>query len=412
MQPPPFSRSSSSLTFTILWCVVFVDLIGFGILAPQIAFYALRTGIRPEMVTLLVATYSLAQFVAMPVWGTVSDRYGRKPVLAISMAGHVVSYIILACAESWPTLLAARVIGGVTSANLAVAYAWVADSSTVEERPRYMGRLSAAFGMGFIFGPIIGGVLSGHGDIDQANFVYPALTSAALSALSLAGILLFLPAVRPSGKSGGSTARPGGLQFLKGLRRVSRQPRIAGLTLLCVLVITFVAGREAIFSIWANDVHGLGPRDIGILLGVSGATITLFQFFVMGPLSAHFDSFILVRASLIIYCVSWAGLLMAGNVKQIAVATMTGAIGTALFQTNMQTLVSREAPASERGLVMGIYQSGNSMARFFGQAGVGSLYAFLSPSAPFLIGALMMGPALFLLAWTRRVRQLQTHMAE
>ena len=383
----------------MLWLVVFIDLIGFGILAPLVPFYALKTGLGAASVTLVVAAYSLSQFVAMPLWGHVSDRMGRRPVLLVSMGGHALSYLMLAHAESWEMLLAARILGGITSANLATAYAYVTDVTRAEERARHLGRLSAAFGLGFVVGPVLGGLLSGSGGLDQADLARPAYAAAALSALSFLGILLLLPESNRASSPEARSERPG---LLQGLSRIGRQPRIAGLVLLCLIVITFVAAREAILAIWAHDIHGLGPRDIGLLLGISGGTIALFQFFAMGPLAARFGSYALVRAAMLFYIVGWLGLLLATSWIHLALAVWVAAMATAMFQTNMQTLISEEAAPGERGLAMGVYQSSSSMARFLGQAGVGSVYAFIAPWVPFALGAVMMLPALALLHWTRR----------
>ncbi len=404
----PRTDPRSPTALAMLWLVVFVDLIGFGILAPLIPFYALRTGLGAATVTLVIAAYSLSQFFAMPVWGHISDRFGRRPVLLVSMAGHALSYVMLAYVQSWEMLLASRILGGVTSANLATAYAYVADVTGPEERARHLGRLSAAFGLGFVVGPLLGGFLSGAGGLDQANLARPALAAAGLSALSFLGILFLLPESNSQG-TGVSRRKPG---LFAGLSSVGRRPKLAGLVLLCLIVITFVAAREAILAIWAHDVHGLGPRDIGLLLGISGGTIALFQFFAMGPLADRFGSFLLVRASLLIYIVGWLGLLMSKNWIHLALSMFAAAIATALFQTNMQTLISEEAAPEERGLAMGVYQSSSSMARFLGQASVGSVYLFLAPSAPFLIGAAMMVPALFLLSWTGRAGRPATDAAE
>ncbi|MFT4026357.1 MAG: MFS transporter [Novosphingobium sp.] len=403
------SDPRSAAALATLWTVVFVDLIGFGILAPLVPFYALRTGLGAEMVTLVIAAYSLSQFVAMPVWGHISDHYGRRPVLLASMAGHALSYVLLAQADSWQMLLLARVLGGITSANLATAYAYVTDVTAPEERARHLGRLSAAFGMGFVIGPMLGGLLSGSGGIEQANFALPAYAAAALSALSFLGILFLLP---ESNRTGTEEAPRSKASMLASLASLRRQPRLAGLVSLCLIVITFVAAREAILAIWAHDVHGLGPRYIGLVLGVSGATIALFQFAAMGPLAKRFSSYTLVKAAILLYAAGWLGLLLATTWLNIALAVLVAAIATALFQTNMQTLISEQALPSERGLAMGVYQSSSSMARFIGQAGVGTVYAFVSPSAPFALGVLMMIPALLLLGWTRRADRQAMELAE
>ena len=397
-----------------LWLVVFVDLIGFGILAPLVPFYAMRTGLSPAMITLVIAIYSLCQFAAMPWWGHVSDTRGRRPVLLVSMFGHAVSYAMLGFADSWGMLLAARVLGGVTSANLVTAYAYIADvTPTGPARAKAMGRISAAFGLGFVVGPALGGLLAGGTSIEDANLLRPALAAGGLSLLSFIGILLFLPeSHRPEVHQQGALV-PGGKKpgLVANFGRVIRRPVLAGFVVICLMVITFVAAREAILAIWAHDELGLSPRDIGLLLAISGGTISLFQFFAMGPLARRFGSLHLVEAALVFYVIAFGGLVLAETWAHVAMVTIVAAVATALFQTNMQTLISTGAQPHERGMVMGVYQGSSSLARFGGQAVAGSMFVVLGPDSPFVAGALMMVPAMALLLWTGRRMRTETALA-
>lgn len=396
LQPEGLGSAKARWT---LWVIVFVDLVGFGILSPLTPFYVLRTGLGAEQVTLIIASYSLAQFLAMPLWGHISDQRGRRPVLLISMAGHVVSYVMLAYADGWPMLLAARILGGVTSANLVTAYAYSTDITPPADRAKALGRISAAFGLGFVFGPMIGGLLAGTGDAINADLVTPALAAAGLSAVSFLGIVFFLPESRTPGQV--AAARSEG-SFLDGLKRVARRPSIMGLVALCVIVITFVSAREAIIAVWAHEKLAMNARDIGLVLAVSGATIAAIQFFAMGELTRRFGSVRLVMAALVLFAMGWTGLMLAQTWAHVAAATVLTAAGTAFFQTQVQTMVSQSADAQERGMVLGVYQSSNSLARFGGQALSGSAYTFVGRDAPFAIGALMMAPAMILLLWVSR----------
>jgi DHA1 family tetracycline resistance protein-like MFS transporter len=167
-----------------LFLIVFVDLVGFGVIIPLLPFYGEHFQASPAVVGLLMATYSLAQFVSAPVLGRLSDRIGRKPVLSVSLAGAAASYLLLAFADELWMLFAARAIGGLMAGNISTAFAYVADVTTPANRAKGMGLIGAAFGLGFIFGPAIGGVLAGH-DPATADFQSPALAAFALSALAL-----------------------------------------------------------------------------------------------------------------------------------------------------------------------------------------------------------------------------------
>jgi len=401
---------TSPLAQWTLLSVVFVDLVGFGILAPLIPFYVMRTGVPTASVTLIIASYSLFQFIAMPFFGHISDRFGRRPVLALSMAGHAASWVLLAFSDSWQMLLIARCLGGITSANLPTAYAYVTDTTPAQDRTKALGRISGSFALGFVVGPMIGGLLAGSGDVMNANLERPALAAAFLSLLSFLGILLFLPESHPV-KADGSRgpARP---SFLKGLAQVGQRPVIVAIVILCLMVITCVAIREAIMSIWAYERLALNAREIGIVLAVSGMTIGIVQFFLMGPLAKRFGEVRLAYAAIFLFAAGWIGLILSANLWHVAAATIASGAATAFFQTNMQSLLSQQAGASERGMIMGVYQSSSSIARFIGQASSGSIYAIGGANAPFAIGAAVMIPALLVMIWIgRHLAQISANAA-
>lgn len=390
----------------VLFLVVFVDLLGFGILGPLIPFYVERLGASAETITLIIALYSLSQFVSMPLWGYLSDRIGRRPVLAISMAGHAISYIIMAYADSLWMMAFARIFGGITSANLATAYAYIADTTDNKNRAKGLGRISAAFGMGFVLGPVIGGFLAGGDSVAEANFMLPAFVAAGLSALSFLGILFFLPESRPVEKADAKMKKRPGIGTM--MQTAMQRPVVAMISGLCFLVITFVAMREAILPLWAHFLHDMSPVDIGILLAVSGGTVTLLQLFAMGPLTSRFGEVTLVKSAIAFYAIGWAGLIVSSTLIQMSMALVFTAAATAMFQTCLQSLLSQQAGTHERGTIMSLYQSSSSLARFSGQAVSGTLYGQVGPNAPFSLGILAMFPAMVLIFFIgQRIRQPQ-----
>lgn len=388
-------RPSSQKAHLALFLVVFVDLLGLGILAPLIPFYVERLGVSPEIITLVIAVYALCQFLGTPFWGGISDRVGRKPVLLISMAGHAASYLILAYADSLLLLIASRALGGFTSANLATAYAYIADTTSEDERAKGLGRISAAFGLGFIFGPLIGGVLATIGSDGATNFVLPALTAMGLSLLSCLGIWLFIPEpARSKARDVSKGAAPAHL--FKSLLNISRRPIIFKAILLCFITVLFMAGRETILPLWADTKHAMSVREVGFVISIAGLTLTTVQLTLIGPLTRMFGETHLLKAALLLFAAGWLGIAMATTFLQIVGASILSGIATAFFQTSLQSLLSKRAGASERGSVMGVYQATSSLGRFTGQAGSGTVYAQLGVDAVFLLGALAMGPALVL----------------
>src|ERR1700750_723369 len=174
-----------------LFLIVLVDLIGFGLVIPLLPFYALRFDASPPEVTLLLAFYSLMQWFAAPLWGRLSDRVGRRPVLMVSMAASVLAYLWIGSATALWMLFAARALAGACAGNIAAAQAYIADVTKPEDRAKGMGVIGAAFGLGFIIGPAVGGLLAGNNPA-SADMQSPAWVAAGLSVLALCGVVFLL----------------------------------------------------------------------------------------------------------------------------------------------------------------------------------------------------------------------------
>lgn len=386
--------AAARFAFPTLFAVVFIDLVGFGIVIPLVPFYVERLGAGPELITLIIALHALCQALAMPLWGAVSDRYGRRPVLLVSMLGHAGSYLMMGFADSLWMLALARIISGVTAANLSTAYAYITDITSPAERAGAMGKISAAFGLGFAVGPAIGGLLAGGDTIAEANLMRPAVAAAAFSLVAALAIWFFLPETHHADARAAARRERQGL--LADLRRVTARPVIGMMLVLALIVVTFMAVRESIFPLWAYYRLDLNAREIGITLGYNGALISAVQFLGMGRLSDRFGELGLVKAAVLLFATAWVGLSLSGNMFQCMLALTAQGLGTAFFQSSMQTLISKRAETAERGLVLGVYQSSSALARFMGQASAGTLFGQIGMNAPFLIGASAMAPALWL----------------
>jgi len=400
----PIAAHRPRYAIPILFAVVFIDLVGFGILTPLVPFYVERLGARPELITLIIAAHPLCQSLALPFWGMLSDRFGRRPVLLFSMLGHAGAYLLMGFADSLLLLTASRMLSGVTSANLATAYAYISDVTEPEERAGALGKISAAFGLGLVAGPAIGGMLAGGGSIAEADLLRPAIAAAAFSFAAFVAILLFLPESRPPDRR--QASQPAGTRgSLREMRQIASRPLVSRMLLMAMLVLVFLSVRESIFPLWANHRLDLTARTLGFMLAWTGLVISIIQFFFIGWLARRFGEMRLVKTALVCLMIGWTGFALSVDLWSLLLAMTIGSFGTAFFQTSMQSLLSQRAGASERGLVLGVYQSGSAMARFTGQAGAGTLYGQIAPNAPFLLGALAMIPALLL---ARRIeRQLR-----
>lgn len=384
---------------TVLLLIVFVDLLGFGLLIPLIPFYAERLGLTPAWITLVIALHSLMQFVAAPSMGRLSDRYGRRPVLAISMTGHALAYGLLMVADSVPLLIASRLLSGVTSANLAAAYAYISDITPAEQRASGFAKVSAAFALGFALGPAIGGLLAGAQSPTSANLDPPAMMAAALSLLALAGIHFFLPeslAPRADRHASGAPTGAAGARATYSRYAPLRDPALRLMLLVGLSVFLFAAMREAILALWLHDRFAFDTHTIGLVFTMNGVTIAIVQIVFTGRLAERYGALATLRAGMVSFGLSWLGLVLAPGLAVVGIAIVLGAVGTAFFGTSLQTLVSTRASARNRGAVMGLYQSSSSLARFFGAAFSGSLFGLAGRDMPFLVGALAMLPALLL----------------
>jgi predicted MFS family arabinose efflux permease len=264
-----------------------------------------------------------------------------------------------------------------------------------------MGRISAAFGLGFAVGPAIGGLLAGGTTMADANLLRPAVGAAAFSFLAFSAIFMFLPEpvsrephLGPAGAARTST--------FQDIARVTRRPVVSMMLVLALIVITFMAVRESIFALWSHYQLGLNARELGMVLGFGGALISLIQFTAMGWLSERYGELNLIKAAIALFGVAWAGLTLTRSLPVLFVAVAVQSCGVAFFQTSMQSLLSKRAGGSERGLILGVYQSSSALARFLGQAGSGTMFGQIGMNAPFLIGAAAMVPAM---ALARRIGQ-------
>jgi MFS family permease len=384
MTPGPKPR----FAVPILFAVVFIDLVGFGILAPLVPFYVERLGARPELITLIIAAHPLAQSLAMPLWGTLSDRRGRRPVLLASMFGHGAAYLVLGFAD-FVAAAAGPILSGATSANLSTAYAYIADVTTPEERAGAMAGCPRPSGWASRIGwPWAACWRAGTGRRQPAGPPLPRHCSLFSAFLA---IFAFLPETRQL--SPASTPRAAGTTLLGELGRIAGRPLISRMLIMATVVLVFMAVRESIFPLWAHHEHGLNARTLGLMLAWTGGLIALVQFFGIGWLAQRFGELNLVKGAIVCLMLGWLGLTLAWSLPTLLLAMTIGSFGTAFFQTSMQSLLSKRAGMAERGAVLGVYQSSSAMARFVGQAGAGTLYGQLGASAPFLLGSLAMLPA-------------------
>jgi MFS family permease len=370
-----------------LFLIVFVDLVGFGLVIPLLPFYAERFTASPLEMTALFATFSLMSFITAPLWGRLSDRVGRRPVLMASMAAAALAYLWMAFATHLWMLFAARAFAGACAGNIAAAQAYIADVTPPENRARGMGMIGAAFGLGFIIGPVLGGVIAG-GDIATADLATPCLIAAGLSFAAFLGVLFLLPESLPERLQ--QTRR----NRLEAARAALARPGLGLLLLVFFLVILAFSGMETVFAWWAIAQFGWGPRPTGFVFFYVGVLSAAMQGGLIGPLTRRFGEERLMLAGLGLIALGLLLMPFAANVPLLLVAVSGLALGMGLMQPSINSLISRRAGAERQGEVMGVAQSIGSLSRVLGPIAAGALFAEFGRRSPFLWGAVLVAAAL------------------
>jgi len=359
------------------------NVVGLGVIVPLLPFYAGEAGAGPAAIAWLFAVFSLAQFVTAPLWGRLSDRIGRKPIIAISFAGSVAGYIWLAQADGLASIFLARIFSGAMNGWLATSQAYIADVTTPERRARGMGVLGAAFGIGFVIGPALGGYLVGG---DVPNYRLPMTIAAGGSAIAL---LIALIALREPDRH---AAEPGARTSLPALLRLA--PITAAFVAFNFCLFYVFSGMESTFAVWCRAALDMGPRAVGYYLSFAGICAAFVQAWLVGRVVAWTGEGPAIIAGFVALT---GGLLLLPAVAappMLLPAIALLAMGFGLANPSLLSLVSREAPADIRGGALGLMQSGASLGRVFGPAWAGFAFAALGISWPFLSGAIVLVPVI------------------
>jgi MFS family permease len=366
---------------------VFLDLLGFGLVVPYLPGVARDLGASDLVATLLGASYSLMQLLLVSFWGRLSDRVGRRPVLLVSIAASALGMFALGQATSLWMLFAARMWSGAATANIAVAQAYIADVTRPEERARGMGLIGAGIGVGFVVGPVVGGLLEAHSPFARAGAL-PAYAAAALSLVNLALAFTFLPESLADKQRGQSLRSASPLDL--GRFRVALDTPGVGLAMAVnfVLVLSF-SGLEQTFRLFTEDEFAMSVRGTGYVLGVSGLVMILVQGGLIRRMSGIFGEHKLVQAGLAIEVAGFVAVAASPpSHGWLYVGMGVIAFGSALANPSLSAIASRSADAQSQGSVLGAFQSAAALARVFGPALGGLLYGSVGHRAPYLGAAI------------------------
>ncbi|RED48522.1 MFS transporter [Aestuariispira insulae] len=366
-----------------------VAMIGLGVIIPFLPFNAKDYGADDFWAPVIFSTFSLAAFISTPIWGALSDRFGRKPIMMVSMFFSILSYLWLANADALWELYASRAMAGFTAGWMATSQAYIADITGPENRAKGMGLLGASFGIGFLVGPLIAVMIG----FDGVDYSLPYFIAAGFAAASLIVTIAFVP-------------EPERHRQVSGRKRLEllRDPVLARMVGFYFLISLMFTAVEGVFAIWAMAKFNLGPQDVGVFLVYSGVIMVLVQGGIGRIVRKRGESKVSILAVAILLA-AFVSVPFISGPNGIYIPMGLFALAMGLFNPAMQGLLSRCAPEGRQGGVMGIAQSGASLARVGGPAWAGFAFREMGADWPFLIGAVLLVPIiLFGVFATRRAQ--------
>ena len=370
-QADPPNRHARSLP--ILFGVVIIDLIGFGIVIPILPFYADEFGASGLALGALLAIHAALQFLFAPLWGRLSDRIGRRPVMLVTMAGTALALLWLGLADSLVGLALARAFSGIFAANISVATAYVTDVTEESERTRYMGMIGASFGVGFLLGPALAGWLVGYG------LGVPAFVGAGLAGLNCLVAVFILREPERHQSTAEKSALPVGTVF--------EDPWVVRLCSVNFLFTLGVTQLESIFAYWMIGRFNYDARGVAWILVAMALVMALIQGGGMRSLAKRFGERSLLLAGLFLMAIAFPIIPQMNSIAWLMIPLMISAVGRAIAQPPLMSMVSMRADENARGRVMGVFQSSASLARVIGPIAAGALYDFRAPTPFYLAGA-------------------------
>ena len=359
--------------------MVFIDLIGFGIVIPILPLLITGSGGGTILVGAIIASFALFQFLFGPILGRLSDKYGRRPVLILSSLLNSASYFLIFLFPQVWILFFARMLAGIGSSNISVAQAYIADSSTAHERTKALGMMGAIFGLGFIVGPLLGGFVSQSFSISTA-FVIPAVLSL------LNGILIFF--ILP--ESNKSLQKHIKIELInwKITKEVMKPKNIAFLLILFLFVNFALSLIIGVFSLLGHQRFGWNEAQNGLYFGLIGISSFTTQMFLIRLLVKRFTEVQMIKIGLAIFCASIAVMGLSPFQWLVILMGVTTPFAVSLIMINTQALISLESKAEEQGIVLGVAQSFGSLGMVFGPL-LGGVIGSVNLSIPFILSSIV-----------------------
>lgn len=344
---------SNKRSLAIIFLIIFVNLMGFGIVIPLLPFYADHVGATPLQIGFLFAAYSLCQIAASPTLGNLSDQHGRRPILLVSLLGTVLSFALLAVAHTLLLLFAARIIDGLSGGNISTARAYISDVTEKKDRAKAYGIIGAAFGLGFIFGPALGGILGNY------SYAAPAWGAAVLALIALVLTFIWLPETNQ--RKASARRAP-----WRELPTMLTRPVLGRLLVLDFLYWASFAVYQTTFALFAKIRFGWGISEVGYVLALVGFIGAFIQGGAVGPVVKRLGEKTTMLLGLILAAIGLAGAAFVHTVPLFVAALIPAAIGAALSNPTLVALISQTSRSEEQGRVQGVSGAMESLGRTVG----------------------------------------------
>ncbi|ADK99655.1 MFS transporter [Brevundimonas subvibrioides] len=380
--------NSDRRALAVLFAIVFINLVGFGLVVPLLPFFGSSLNAAPWQVALMFSAYSVGQFFAEPFWGRLSDRIGRKPVLLITVAANAVGYLMLAFAPNIWVAIGIRLFTGLGAGNVSTVQGYVADVTPPEKRAGRMGLIGAAFGAGFIAGPGLSGILVRE-DLGRLGYQLPIFAACGLATLAALGVLFLLKEslVRRDGPA------PARTPFLGGVRDAAANPVVSRVILVTLIYMAGFSGMESTFGLFTGARFGWGAREVAFSFMAVGIVSVICQSLVTGRLSRRFGESRMLAVGCVLFGCGLVGQMLAPVAWAVPVAMGIGAFGMAMTMPNISAMISRATPPDRQGAMLGLNMAASSSGRIFGPVVAGFMFSSLGHDWPLAVGAVLMVPA-------------------
>jgi MFS transporter, DHA1 family, tetracycline resistance protein len=385
---PPAADHADRRALVVLFAIVFINLVGFGLVVPLLPFFGDSLNAEPWQVALMFSAYSIGQFFAEPFWGRLSDRIGRKPVLLATVCANAVGYLMLAFVPNIWLAIAVRLFTGLGAGNVSTVQGYVADVTPPEKRAGRMGLIGAAFGAGFIAGPGLSGILVQE-DMGRLGYQLPIFAACGLATLAALGALFVLKEslVRRDGPA------PAREPFLSGVSHAAANPVISRVVVVTLIYMAGFSGMESTFGLWTGARFDWGAREVAFAFMTVGLVSMLCQVLLVGRLSRRFGESRVLASGCLMFGIGLMGQLLSPAPWVVVAAMAFGAVGMAMTMPNISAMISRASPPDRQGAMPGLNMAASSSGRIVGPIAAGAMFSGLGHDWPLAVGAALMVPA-------------------